>query len=147
MRSGLTLRQARPEDLAWISAWLGREALPVTDLSPALMRAFQIAERDAATVGFAGLETFSRCGLLRSVVIDPQFRGSGLGSQLVAALETRARRAGLDELWLLTIDAAAFFKTLGFAVAERSSAPAAIQETPEFARLCPADAVLMHKRL
>lgn len=71
----LSLRPARPEDLDWISTWLSREALPIADLTPALMANFYTAERDGTLVGIAGLEAFARNGLLRSVVIDRECRG------------------------------------------------------------------------
>lgn len=73
--------------------------------------------------------------------------GEGLGAELIAELENVARNAGIDQLWLLTIDAADFFKVLGFTVADRGTAPIAVQATSEFAKLCPGDAVLMCKLL
>jgi len=54
---------------------------------------------------------------------------------------------GVDELWLLTIDADAFFVSLGYETRERSEAPEAIRNTEEFSGLCPEDAVLMSKQL
>ena len=53
----------------------------------------------------------------------------------------------MDELWLLTIDADAWFARLGYTTQARAFAPPEIQQTEEFASLCPGDAVLMMKKL
>jgi amino-acid N-acetyltransferase len=86
-------------------------------------------------------------GLLRSLVVDPGSRAAGVGRQLVAELEAHAGRSGIEELWLLTIDADRYFRALGYTVKERGEAPAAIRRTAEFSRLCPGDATLMHKAI
>jgi amino-acid N-acetyltransferase len=50
-------------------------------------------------------------------------------------------------LYLLTIDAAAFFSRLGYQEIARSEAPAAITGTAQFAGLCPSSAHCMRKPL
>jgi len=65
----------------------------------------------------------------------------------VAALESQAASQGIRELWLLTIDADAWFEKLGYGARQRDQAPEAITRTAEFASLCPGDAVLMQKTL
>jgi len=52
---------------------------------------------------------------------------------------------GIAELWLLTIDADAFFATSGFSVRGRDDAPSAVRASQEFSSLCPDNAVLMSK--
>jgi amino-acid N-acetyltransferase len=94
-----------------------------------------------------GLEQFDKLGLLRSLVIDPAVRRSGIGRQLVAALEAKAVARGVAELWLLTIDAEAYFLKLGYEIKERDRAPDVIRETDEFSSLCPGDAIVMKKSL
>ena len=66
---------------------------------------------------------------------------------LVDALEAMARSRGIVELWLLTIDADAWFARLNYLVRERDDAPVDIRNTREFSGLCPGDAVLMSKRI
>ena len=84
---------------------------------------------------------------MRSLVVSRAARGSGVGAALVAALEAACWDRGIQELWLLTIDADSFFEKLGYAVRSRVVAPDAIRDTEEFSTLCPGDAVLMSKAL
>lgn len=127
--------------------WLASEGLPTDDLTTAHMGAFLFAVQGEQAVGMVGIEQFGDIGLLRSLVVDKACRGTGLGAQLVAALESQAQRIGLQEIWLLTIDADAFFARLGYVARQRTDAPPAIKATAEFSSLCPGDAVLMSKRL
>lgn len=143
MRIGAAARQ----DLAAVKAWLTAEGLPTDDLTPGHMPAFLLAVDGDDLCGMIGLEQLAEIGLLRSLVVDRESRGLGLGARLVAALEARAQSLGVVELWLLTIDADGFFLRQGFRAAARDEAPPSIQATPEFASLCPSDAVLMRKRL
>lgn len=94
-----------------------------------------------------GVEEYAHCGLLRSLFVDESCRRSGVGEQLVAALEAHTAQRGLESLWLLTIDAVAYFSRLGYAEMPRHEAPQAVQHSAEFSSLCPGDAVLMCKRV
>jgi N-acetylglutamate synthase-like GNAT family acetyltransferase len=126
-------------------ALLSAADLPIEDVT--IERLALVAERNGDVVGLIGLEQFKALGLLRSLIVLPENRGSGVGKALVAALEKMAIDKGISELWLLTIDADAWFTQLGYRVAERELAPPAIQNTEEFASLCPGDTVLMRKDL
>jgi len=86
-------------------------------------------------------------GMIRSVVVDPAFQGRGLGKKIYKHLEEIARERGLADLYLLTETAESFFQPLGYALIQRDSAPVELQAVPQFASLCPADALVMHKRL
>lgn len=126
---------------------LSRAKLPVADLSAASLDQFLVASIGHSIAGLVGLERDESIGLLRSLVVDPAFRGAGLGRVLVAALESQAASLGVSELWLLTIDADAWFQGLGYEERQRDQAPEAIAQTAEFTSLCPGDAVLMQKTL
>jgi N-acetylglutamate synthase-like GNAT family acetyltransferase len=146
----LIICPATASDLAIATQWLQAAGLPVADLTPEHMGNFLLAKRGGMPVAMAGLELFTRAariGLLRSLVVDPSCRGAGIGSKLVAALEAAAVERQLRELWLLTIDADAFFAKLGYVATARAAAPGAIQATAEFRSLFPGDAVLMYKPL
>ncbi|MDH4046807.1 MAG: arsenic resistance N-acetyltransferase ArsN2 [Gammaproteobacteria bacterium] len=125
--------------------------LPVADLDSGSMRHFLVASSnsspDKALVGAVALQRFASIGLLRSLVVDSSTRTSGLGTRLLRQLEGRANELGVTELWLLTIDADAFFATRGYRVVSRAKAPSAIRATPEFSKLCPDSAALMVKSL
>lgn len=141
------IRAATPEDLAAAKNLLASAGLPTADLTAAHMATFLVAERAGEALAIVGLQQLGDIGLLRSLVVAPTCRGSGLGQQLVEALESIARQGQLRELWLLTIDADEFFARRGYTSKAREDAPQAIQNTAEFTQLCPGDAVLMCKDL
>ncbi|MFT5500030.1 MAG: amino-acid N-acetyltransferase [Woeseiaceae bacterium] len=121
--------------------------LPVADLTPQMLTDFLLADSGGLTVGLVGLQIFDKTGLLRSLVVASRERRTGLGSELLAAIEAVARNAGIEELWLLTIDAESFFLAHEFEVLSRDRAPGSIRSTAEFRDLCPGDAHLMRKAL
>ena len=150
VNSGLNLpalRRARAADWDDVRRLLNAAELPVTDLGPALLEHFLIAELDDDVVGLVGLEVFGATGLLRSLVVAKSAMSAGLGGKLVAALEATAQSAGIRELWLLTIDAEKFFTNHGYDIVTRDAAPDAIRLSEEFAELCPDSAYLMLKDL
>lgn len=102
---------------------------------------------DSELAGVAGIEDFGEIGLLRSLAVSKQYRGNGLGRKLVRHVEDQAAEMEIHSLWLLTDSAAGFFVTLGYERANRSAAPDPIRQSSQFSNLCPASAVLMHKRL
>ena len=141
----LTIRPATATDLEPSIELLEKAGLPVTDL--AADRLALVAENDKVFQGVIGLESFGAVALLRSLVVAAGARGIGVGPALVTALEVACLADGVGELWLLTIDADAFFTKLGYDTRDRADAPNSIRTTEEFLGLCPGDAVLMSKRL
>ncbi len=140
---------ARAGDLGAITALLREAQLPSSDLDTAkLVHFLVLRDADSARVlGAVGFEPHGSVALLRSLVVAPAQRGGGHGAALVSAIEARARKSGIGELYLLTTTADAFFARLGYARTARESAPDVLQATTEFAALCPASAVCMHKTL
>lgn len=76
-----------------------------------------------------------------------EFRGRGVGRSLVSRAEALASERGVRCLYLLTEDAAQFWRRGGYTVAPRPEAPAAIQASAEFASLCSASASCMKRLL
>lgn len=100
--------------------------------------------RDASRlVGLCGVEVCGDDGLLRSVAVDPDYRGEGIGGLLVAGAQELARKLKLDDLYLLTTSAAAFFRRHGFEDCPREKAPEAVRESWEFRAGCPTSSALM----
>lgn len=139
------VRPASAEDLPAAIDLLKQARLPTEDLSSAHLAL--MADGDRGPLAVIGMQSYDHIALLRSLVVSPLARGEGIGKTLVAALEAAAIERGTRELWLLTIDADAFFSKLGFSVRRREDAPAAIRDSVEFSSLCPADAILMSKCL
>lgn len=140
----LTLRNAKASDLDAICGALRAEGLPVDGVE-AHLDAFFVCELGGRFGGAAGLEVHGDDGLLRSVVVDPGFRRHGAGRQLCERVMTHAGSKGCLAVYLLTLDAAAYFERLGFRVIKRDEAPPGIRASEEFSSLCPDTAVLMRR--
>lgn len=142
----LTLRPADEADAQVIRDLLEHSGLPTGDLSTARPE-FILASNAGQIIGIGALEHFGEAALLRSVAVQPQWRGAGVGRLLVAELERRARAAGISELILLTLTAADFFRRLGYGAKDRAGVPDAVLGGAEFRSLCPATAICLAKTL
>lgn len=140
------LRVAAPGDLGAVQALLTSAKLPLDGI-PADLAHFLVAERDGAIVGTIGLEDYGAAALLRSAVVSPALRGTGVGERLVRALLDAARAKGMREVVLLTTTAERWFPRFGFARIERAAVPAAVQASVEFRGACPDTATAMALRL
>ena len=147
MTHDVLIRSGSAADFDAAVALLARANLPVADLSAASVDRFLVATVEDSIAGLIGLECYESIGLLRSLAVDSERRGAGLGRLLVAELEAQATGQGVSEMWLLTIDADTWFQHLGYEARRRDQAPEAIAQTAEFVSLCPGDAVLMQKTL
>ncbi|MFO7845973.1 MAG: GNAT family N-acetyltransferase [Balneolaceae bacterium] len=98
-----------------------------------------------AVVGLERLE--HKIALLRSLAVDEQHRGTGLGQNLVRHAEKLARSESIEEIWLLTDSASGFFQKLGYKKIPRTSAPNPVRTCTQFRHLCPSSADLMIKKL
>jgi len=142
----VALRPATPADHTRVTALLERLGLPLAGV-PSDLAGFVVAEADGRIVGTAAVEAYGRAGLLRSVAVDPDRRGAGLGAALVNRVLEGARANGVDDIFLLTTTAERYFPRHGFGVASREEVPEALQASAEFRGACPASAVLMRRRL
>jgi N-acetylglutamate synthase-like GNAT family acetyltransferase/protein-tyrosine-phosphatase len=141
----VTLREAAAADHAGVAALLAASDLPLAGV-PTDLEGFVVAD-DGRIVGAAAVEVYGQVGLLRSVAVDPACRARGLGAALVDRALDRARRLGVDDVFLLTTTAERYFPRHGFAVASYEQLPDALRQSAEFRGACPASAVLMHRRL
>lgn len=107
-----------------------------------------LAARDAddRLVGCAVLLTLGNVGLLRSVAVAADVRGSGLGRALAEAVLDRPAARRLGSVYLLTTTAAGFFGRLGFDRVDRRDVDPVIQGTHQYREECPATAVVMRRR-
>jgi amino-acid N-acetyltransferase len=140
------LRRIRPAEFERLAAALKAEGLPTDDLCCAFNRYYAL-EENGQVLGYAGLERRDGAVLLRSVVVPPERRGSGVGRRLVEATLDLAATLGHREVHLLTMTATDFFERLGFERVAREGVPAGIAASAQFASLCPSSAVLMRRRL
>lgn len=137
-----SVRSARPADEAGVVALLAEAGLPTEEVGRWLPR-YVVAEEAGRVVGVAGLEVHGSDGVLRSVVVEPERRGTGLGGRLAATVIASARQAGLRRLYLLTTTAQDYFPRHGFRPIDRTEASPAVRESVEFREACPDSAVAM----
>lgn len=137
---------ARVHELTSVLALLRDADLPETGVTETF-RNFVVVRDDETVVAAAGLEVQGEDGLLRSVVVDPAFRGQGLAGLLVAGVVELAAHLKLRALYLLTTAARAFFLKHGFADCPREDAPPAIRESWEFRDGCPQTSAFMKRSL
>jgi len=143
----MTLRAepARPHDLRGALDLLGRSELTEQDVAEGWGHYFVVREDDGRVVGVAGLEPHGEDGLLRSVAVDPDYRGQGLAASLVEAAMERAKRIRLRAVYLLTTTARDYFARHGFADCPREDASPAIRESWEYRSGCPSTAAFMKR--
>lgn len=139
-------RPIAPDDRSLVTA-LAAGGLPVDDLAGPDKLFFAHHMLDGELAGHGGFEHHGEDALIRSLVVSPGLRGTGLGPAILALLMYRAFMAGARRAWLFTTAAAPFFAELGFTEADRASAPAAILDTGQARGVCPASATLMTRKL
>ena len=140
-----SIRPTTPGDLSSVLGLLSDAGLPTEGGPSSLAGCVVAANPDGTIVGGAGLESYGDQGLLRSVVVAPAFRGTGLGQALTEYMIAGARDQGLKDLYLLTTSAERFFPRFGFRPIARDAVPTAVQASVEFQGACPSTAVVMHR--
>jgi amino-acid N-acetyltransferase len=145
-KTTISIRPATPGDRSEVERLLVENDLPTAGVHESL-EGFLVAENDGTIVGAIGLERYGPYGLLRSAVVSPAARGKGVGRELVAQLLDSARANGVEGVYLLTTTAENYFPSFGFARVDRSTVPAEIQRSVEFAEACPSSATVMARSL
>ncbi len=137
----VTLRRAQTEDVPAVEALLRARELPLDGLIEHLDN-FWVADAGGTLLGTGGLEVHGRLGLLRSLAVDADASGTGIGSRLTWQLLEEAVGLGLREVFLLTTSASDYFPRFGFVRLNRRDVPADIQASALF-QACPGTAVAM----
>ncbi|WP_437872231.1 arsenic resistance N-acetyltransferase ArsN2 [Sorangium sp. So ce363] len=141
--SNAKIDPAAAGDLDVVRELLAQSELPTTGLLDQFPAAYVVMRRGLELVGVAGLETYGRAGLLRSVAVVRTLHGRGIGQALIANRIDAARAKELEAVYLLTTTAADYFRGLGFTSASRETVPADLAASPEFAGACPASATCL----
>jgi N-acetylglutamate synthase-like GNAT family acetyltransferase len=139
-------RNAEQSDLPAVEKLLVANNLPVDGVKENFS-SFVVAEHEEAIVGAIGLELFDSAALLRSAVVSPEQRGTGVGRRLVEQILELAERAGVDQVYLLTMTAEDYFPRFGFNRTTRASVPDTVKSSAEFRGACPDTAVVMERRV
>lgn len=131
----ITYRRAEPQDRASIEGLLTAAGLPTAGVAEQL-RGFEVAHDAGRTVGTAGLEEYGRVGLLRSVAVDPEYRGRGVARELVERTLKRAAAPGIRNVYLLTTTAGSYFRKFGFEAIAREEVSPDVRASEEFGEAC-----------
>lgn len=124
MSKKFTVRAAAPADREWVARFIaehwGADMVVVHNqiFIPSMLPGF-IAERNGETTGLITYSVFgSECEV---VTLDSLIPQTGIGTALIAAVETAARNQGASRLWLTTtndnLNALGFYQRKGFRIA------------------------------
>ncbi len=134
-------------DVSEVEVLLANFSLPVSDLrNNDRVQLFGIYQNDNL-IACIGTEISEETALLRSLAVDSQYKGQGIGKRLVEFVEDFCRQNSVREIYLLTESAERYFTRLGYIVSDRENAPESIRTTTQFSSLCPASSAFMHKIL
>ncbi|MEW8290467.1 MAG: amino-acid N-acetyltransferase [Candidatus Thiodiazotropha endolucinida] len=86
---------------------------------------FTLMERDGMAIACAALFPYPKEAMaeLACVVVHPDYRGSDRGDRLLAYMERKAQQTGIDKLFILTTQAAHWFRERGFVQANLRDLP------------------------
>jgi GNAT superfamily N-acetyltransferase len=79
-RASMRVEAARASDLPGIRWLLEYEHLPSEDVTEQLLAHFLVCRDERGVVGAVAIEPFGNLVLLRSLVVEPEFRGEGLAA-------------------------------------------------------------------
>jgi UDP-N-acetylmuramate: L-alanyl-gamma-D-glutamyl-meso-diaminopimelate ligase len=141
---GDPMRPAQREDMAAV-----REMLAQVGLESELARdehtpSFFVLRNEKGVVGAVALEVLADDAILRSLAVDPEYRGAGYGWMLADMAVAQARWRGVRRIYLLTETASDFFAAkFGFRVVDRSTLSKQVAGSETFSRLTGASLVAM----
>lgn len=142
----MEISQATPHNRAAIISLLQSQNLPAADL-PLALDGFFTAIHEGRIIGLIGLERYGQYGLLRSMVVHPEYRKQKIAERLVCTLEDRAAVTNIQAIYLLTETAEAYFTKRGYTKVSRDEVPPEVRQSSEFNHVCPVSATVMAKRL
>jgi N-acetylglutamate synthase-like GNAT family acetyltransferase len=120
-----------PADVADLLDFLSGADLTVSGLDAPTARLWLLRDGDGRVQGSTGYE-LSASGedaLIRSVAVDPELRGRGLGLSLGQIALDRAAAEGARRAWLFSRRSGPFWQRLGFAPADRTQLARALATT------------------
>lgn len=138
----VSIERARVGDFPVMLDLLARSDLTHEGLSDHLATTL-VARDGQKVVGSSALELYGTTALLRSVAVDQDRGGQGLGGRLTQAALALARQKGVTHVYLLTETAGEFFPRFGFHPIARAQVPPAVQRSVEFTSACPDSALAM----
>jgi amino-acid N-acetyltransferase len=142
----MNIHAATTADVPDILTLLRASALPTAGIERYVETALVVRDSERL-LGCAAVEVYGQAGLLRSVAVDPERRGEGLGERLTKAALELARKRGVRNIYLLTTTASHFFPRFGFTAIPRAELDPALEQSEELRGACPASALAMRASL
>ncbi|QHT67157.1 GNAT family N-acetyltransferase [Rhodocytophaga rosea] len=131
-------------DMDVIRKLLQDNGLPVSDVNLENTYFFA-AYLNGRIIGSIGLQVMGSVALLRSMVVEDRYRNLQVGKQLYEKVMELAVEKQIQEVFLITTTAQAYFGEKGFEVIAREQVPELIQQTTQFSKTCPGSGIVMHK--
>ena len=113
MPATINIQKAGKGDFEAVCKLLLQENLPIADLNP-LLENFFIAVEDNKLTGVIGMDRYGADGLLRSAIVQKEYRHAGIAAALVARLFDEAAKQGVTTLYLITNTAESYFQKMAF---------------------------------
>lgn len=131
--SNIELRPATRGDVPAMEALLESHHLPTQELEDWLDH-LVVAEDAGTLLGCGGLEVYEEdaAGLVRSMAVERELQGGGVGRLILAWVESRAREVGVRTLYLFTMDAGAFYQRSGYELVGLDAFPPSARESFQF---------------
>jgi amino-acid N-acetyltransferase len=126
---------------------LSAAKLPVEDL-PLSLDNFSVALNNKnGVIGVVGLEIYGNYALLRSLAVEPEYRGRGVANKLLGIAEGSALLNNVKAIYLITETTSVYFSQKGYITVARIEVPDEIKVSSEFSYVCPVSAIVMKKEL
>ncbi len=135
------VERADPIDFTATKRLLVESGLPTQGLKETEI--WRVRDETQEIVGISGLEIWGRQGLLRSVAVRTKSQRVGVGRALVEHTIAEARKKGIQELFLITETAPAFFERFGFKHLKRVNVKGEVLNSIEFKEACAESAPVM----
>ncbi|HIP40062.1 MAG TPA: GNAT family N-acetyltransferase [Desulfocapsa sulfexigens] len=108
---------------------------------------FLVLEEKEQIIGCGALIPMGRFGVIRSIAVHKDRQTKGYGRLLLDRLQSIAALHNVDELFLLTVNASAFFKKMGFVHSGQLETPLEIQQSELWENPCCSGAESMKKTI
>jgi len=143
----MEIKIATKEQLPAIRKLLKQVNLPTGDPEKLLGQLY-VVEYEGEVIACGGFEYYPPLALLRSVAVDTNFQGQGIGSKLVSHILDVLKAMQVEAVYLLTDTAESFFqRKFYFTPIPREDSPGLIQQSSEFKEIVCQDAVCMVRTL
>jgi amino-acid N-acetyltransferase len=142
----ITMNPVKPiviEDIPVLNEMLKSENLPQIEPKEFASNYFKYVGTNGSLQGSIGLEIYGNYGLLRSMVVDKNYRNQGIAHLLVSRILEESKKLRLKEIYLLTTTADKYFAQKGFSYMDRTETPAEIKQSKEYSSQCPSSSTLM----